>query len=507
LVLAKVARADTIVIMNQPLIIYWSRRDFRLHDNPALYHAIERSHKTGKQMLSLFVLEDYMTEGDPKFQFGYPQRVALSKMLPEYAKNFDQFSIVRGKAGDLFEKLSKDHELEIHVGEDVHPDFYKQIKKIREAGVTIIVHQDQMTISRDLRSGSGRWYSVFTPCKKAAWQDFLDTPVTPLAHPSKSNPANTSVLEKFDLVTVSEVEILQSCNNNWSIQYGDTVVDLSALIRPPDLSQWYWSETEALSKFDHYLASGDLGDYKLNRDSLELDTKGDGKTSKMSLALAWGLISARTLKNKILHHYDGQDFGDLYGTANIGALTYLSELVWREFYKYVLYHQPTMLNEEFQTKFRTIKWVQGAEAKLRFEAWITGKTGYPAVDAAMHQLAQTGWMHNRARMMVASILTKNLGIDWRWGQEYFRAILIDLDEASNNGGWQWGASTGTDPKPIRIFNPYLQAENYDKSGAYQAKWLPTDYDRLSPPLVEHKTARAEALKRYGLASHAPARDY
>ena len=160
------------------------------------------------------------------------------------------------------------------------------------------------------------------------------------------------------------------------------------------------------------------------------------------------------------------------------------------------------MTTEFQARFRgTIDWVEDNEAVRRFIAWIKGETGYGVVDAAMRQLAETGWMHNRSRMIVASILTKNLGVDWRWGQEYFRAALIDLDEASNNGGWQWGASVGTDPKPIRIFNPELQAKNYDTSGAYQKRWLTSDEFSLSAPsvpIVEHKAAREEALKRYGL---------
>jgi deoxyribodipyrimidine photo-lyase len=150
------------------------------------------------------------------------------------------------------------------------------------------------------------------------------------------------------------------------------------------------------------------------------------------------------------------------------------------------------------------------EALKRFTLWIQGKTGYTIVDAAMVELARTGWMHNRARMIVASVLTKNLGVDWRWGQEYFRAMLIDLDEVSNNGGWQWGASVGADPKPIRIFNPYLQAENYDKEGVYQKKWLGAErlMEELEP-IVPHKEARAAALARYGLSERRDgfARDY
>ena len=166
------------------------------------------------------------------------------------------------------------------------------------------------------------------------------------------------------------------------------------------------------------------------------------------------------------------------------------------------------MNQEFQEKFRfKVEWVEDKVAIERFKSWIKGGTGYKIVDAAMMQLKNTGWMHNRARMIVASVLTKNLGVDWRWGQEYFRATLIDLDEASNNGGWQWGASVGADPKPIRIFNPYLQAENYDKEGIYQKKWLGEErYFFDLAPLVEHKDARAEALRRYGLSGNG-ARDY
>jgi len=152
-----------------------------------------------------------------------------------------------------------------------------------------------------------------------------------------------------------------------------------------------------------------------------------------------------------------------------------------------------------------IKWLDDDVAMERFLAWIKGETGYPVVDAAMRQLSQTGWMHNRSRMIVASVLTKNLGVDWRWGQEYFRSVLIDLDEASNNGGWQWAASVGCDPKPIRVFNPYLQAENYDKSEKYQQKWLPKNYQKL--PIIEHKKAREEALFRYGLGQNGSVRDY
>jgi deoxyribodipyrimidine photo-lyase len=194
--------------------------------------------------------------------------------------------------------------------------------------------------------------------------------------------------------------------------------------------------------------------------------------------------------------------------VNQGALTYISELIWREFYRYLFIHNPSLMHIEFQERFRgRVEWVQNEVAYERFMYWIKGGTGYPIVDAAMHQIAETGWMHNRARMIVASILTKNLGVDWRWGQEYFRSALIDLDEASNNGGWQWGASVGADPKPIRIFNPELQASRHDASGEYVKRWLHGGQTPVlmseSIPIVEHTVAREEALRRYGLSSTKP----
>jgi deoxyribodipyrimidine photolyase len=513
--------------MKTKLIIYWSRRDFRLTDNPALYKSIEKSQSKETAFLPIFILENYMTAGDPEFQFGYPSQYFLSQALPIFAENFENFTILQGTVSEVFESLSKEFELEVFVNEDVHSDFYKQVLILKKDGLAVNVFNDQLTIGKDTVSGTGNFYSVFSPFKKNIWQEFLDYPEVGV-----SNPQFATSLDKKTQDTLVNVDgifcyaqgdssayqgqLFNLFNQNRKIKFAGNVLDLDELTSKPDLSDWYWSENEALDIFDTYLNSELLSEYKQNRDSLELDTESkiygekqikiNGKTSKMSLALAWGLVSARTLKNKVLDYY-GQDFSNFHSTTpNQGALCFLSELIWREFYKYIFYHRPEVIDTEFQEKYRgTIQWVDHKTAMERFTAWINGQTGYPAVDAAMNQLAQTGWMHNRARMMVASILTKNLGVDWRWGQEYFRAVLIDLDEASNNGGWQWGSSTGSDPKPIRIFNPYLQAENYDKSGSYQKKWLPSDY--WPNPLVEHKDARSQAMKRYGLNERGASRDF
>jgi deoxyribodipyrimidine photolyase len=511
--------------MKSKLIIYWSRRDFRLTDNPALFKAIAKSKVDSIPFLPIFILENYMTACDSHFQFGYPSQYFLAQALPIFVSRFENFTILQGTISSVFESLKQWFDLEIFVNEDVHPDFYIQIKKLQRDGFAINIYNDQMTARKDTVSGAGNMYSVFTPFKKAIWQQFLDYPEVGPSQPNNAvslSEKNLELLNNVDGIfcyaqddALSRQDQLMSLfNNSRTIKVGKYVLDLDQLVGKPDLDDWYWSENEVIQRFDAYLNSELLSYYKQNRDSLELDTDIkeyksftiSGKTSKMSLALAWGLVSARTLKNKILEYY-GQDFSNpMSTTPNQGAMCFLSELVWREFYKYIFYHRPQVIDTEFQEKFQaTIKWVDDQTALDRFTAWIKGETGYRAVDAAMNQIAKTGWMHNRSRMMVASILTKNLCVDWRWGQEYFRAALIDLDDASNNGGWQWAASVGADPKPIRIFNPYLQAENYDKNGLYQKQWLPKDY--FPSPIVEHKQARSEAMKRYGLNERGAVRDF
>jgi deoxyribodipyrimidine photo-lyase len=495
--------------MKPALTIYWARRDLRLTDNPALSAAVASSIKTNTSFLPLFILEDYMVVGEAEYQFGYPQRWFLTKALPIFARQFPSFALVKGKAVQFLIELSKEYTLTIFVNDDVYQDFYVQVQKLEQADIAIVVCDDALTVDKDTRTDTGNLYSVFTPFKKKVWQKFVtvNEVATPNFHGVRF--ADRESLKLKNVVALDEVSIRRCFSERREMKIGKTVLDLGEVGSVPDLSSWYVSEEEALKHFTSYCVSGGLDAYANNRDSLERDAEGKGGTSKMSLALAWGLVSARTLMTVMRKHFD-EVFDNPFSTrVSQGALTYISELIWREFYRYQLFHHPELMDTEFQERFRgTIAWVDETMAKERFLAWIKGETGYPVVDAAMKQIARTGWMHNRARMIVASVLTKNLGVNWLWGQEYFRAALIDLDEASNNGGWQWGASVGADPKPIRIFNPELQAKNYDGSGAYQAKWL-AEGGLLQPervPIVEHKVAREEALRRYGLAKVEP-RDY
>jgi deoxyribodipyrimidine photo-lyase len=490
--------------MSKTLSLYWVRRDFRLLDNPALFAAVAYVKDHDGEVLPFFVLEDYMREAS----FPTPQRHIIAHALLHFFDKFEHSLCVKGKGAGSVQRLVKTFEkqgymVKVFVNEDVYPDFYKQIKKVTTKGVDIQVCADRIRVNKDVRTGAGNIYSIFTPFKNAVWADMVTREPHPPVDPKKISYAKVSA-EQFTHTFECTTEAFQKLfSKECTVTIADVVYSIPEITQEvQDLSGWYMSEEKALHHFKTFLKEKSH-EYKKERDFLSKEG-----TSKMSLALAWGFVSAGTLIALMKTHY-GESFENPLSSRNESARHYISELIWREFYGYLLHHYSHLMNTEFQEKFRgRIRWVPEAEARVRFLAWVKGETGYAIVDAAMKQVAKSGWMHNRARMIVASVLTKNLGVDWRWGQEYFRAVLIDLDEASNNGGWQWGASVGADPKPIRIFNPYLQTKNYDADGAYQKKWLPSERLVLElPPLVEHKDAREDALARYGLDKKKGVRDY
>jgi deoxyribodipyrimidine photo-lyase len=463
-------------------------------------------------LLPLFILEDYQVADDPRFQFGYPSRWFVGRALPAYFSQFPIGVVVRGRAAQYLIGLDRQFEISVHVNDDIYPDFGLQVEKLRTAGVAVSVANQDLSVSKDVRTGAGTVYSVFTPFKKAVWQSFVTVTTEPAPDFSGLIWLDAAAASTLP-AQIALADVAAQFPLTRRVSYGDTVLDLSESLPLPDLSGWYTTATDARSRLQRLLDTGVIDRYADRRDSLEGDVAGGritgGQTSRLSLALAWGLLSAREIMVTLRERYQTDFPNPFAGGDHHGPCTFISELIWREFYRYQLFHHPELMHTEFQERFRgTIQWETGQEAERRFLAWIRGETGYPIVDAAMRQIAATGWMHNRARMIVASILTKNFGVDWRWGQEYFRASLIDLDEASNNGGWQWGASVGADPKPIRIFNPELQAENYDGSGKYRDQWLSSTTILQSErvPLIEHRVARQEALRRYGLTEETP-RDY
>jgi deoxyribodipyrimidine photo-lyase len=503
---------------NERLVVYWSRRDFRLSDNPALHKAVEFASDLKCPVLPLFILEDYMVSGNPKYQFGHPSREFISRSLPHFVGQFSDFLIFQGKVKETFTKISSQFDIHIFVNEDVHPDFYKQIDSLRKIGLKVNLFKDQMTVDKNTLTGAGNIYSVFTPFKNSVLDNFISekplakvdsSSIKPLSTFGKTYSEKIKNLSK-DCIKKSDINyenIIKRFSNTRLLNVGKHQIDLDKYIERPDLSSWYYTEEDALKLFTKYVKDRKVSEYKNTRDSLDIDADEGKGTSKMSVGLAWGLISARQMISIIKKHYKDMDGSS---GMDIGTSTYISELIWREFYKYLLYHHKELINTEFQEKYRgSIDWVKDNVAYERFIKWIKGETGYEIVDASMKQIEKTGWMHNRSRMIVASILSKNLGVDWRWGQEYFRATLIDIDEASNNGGWQWAASVGADPKPIRIFNPYLQQENYDPDKKYINKWLGKNEEILKSqniPIIEHAKAREEALERYKLRGIKP-RDY
>lgn len=471
-----------------------------MHDNKALSGAVAGCAGGAGQLLPVFVLENYMTRADSDSQFGYPSRYMIAHAVPKFAEQFQVFVAIRGKGAQSLIRLAQQlvsefESITIHVNEDVYSDFTKQVAKIKRAGIAIQVYQDRLTVPHDTVTVQGNVYSVFTPFRNAVWGGFVNATV--------AKKPNLDAVEYLSVQHFSKIKhtiectpdaIWNACSHQRTMLAGDVEYNLDVVLDTiPDLTGWYIDEDAAHKHFTRFLRSH-LGNYNDRRDGLGVDG-----TSHMSVALAWGLVSARMLVHAIRKHFDCEFVSPYSTTDNLGAIQYISELIWREFYAYLLFHNPALMHMEFQQKFRnTIRWTDNIHAHQYFTAWMKGETGYPVVDAAMKEIQLTGVMHNRARMIVSSFLTKHLGVDWRWGQEYFRAMLIDIDECSNNGGWQWGASVGADPKPIRIFNPTLQADKYDRDFAYRTKWLGDSFDpkHYRDPIVEHKQARSNALARY-----------
>ena len=293
-----------------------------------------------------------MTAGDPTFQFGLPSRRFLAEALPSFAQLFPSFALVQGKAVQYFIELATTYELRIFVNDDVYADFYTQVQKLGAAGIRVEVLVDALSVPKETRSQEGKLYSVFTPFKKAVWQKFIAG--KPLPEPAVPHQVQVEkiVATLPGQVPATSEAITALFSKERTLLVGGEVIDLATLTPEPQLSDWYYTEAAARARFVVYLKSGDLDAYATMRDSLELDAVGNGKTSKMSLALAWGLISSRTLLSLMQQHF-AETFDNPFSTrVSQGALTYISELIWREFYRYQLFHHPELMQTEFQERFR-----------------------------------------------------------------------------------------------------------------------------------------------------------
>jgi deoxyribodipyrimidine photo-lyase len=405
--------------------IWWIRRDIRLHDNQTLEAAIRDS----EHLLPLFIIEPaLMDEAAPN------RRAFLLNALADLDRALralgSRLIIREGPAADAFSNLSKDlGEFTIYTHEDFSP-----FSRDRDAAVDNIFSLKtfpSVTLRHptDVLKDDGDPYVVYTPYKNA-WDEY------PLPTPADCLPAPESLPPLPEGISSQELPSAEP------------------------VASFPGTAKEALNRLTKFTAEG-IHHYQSQRDRMDLDG-----TSKLSPYLRFGLVSAREAFAQAQLAFIQAD-GD---QDRAEVRTWMNELVWREFYIAILYHFPGVLDGPFRDKYQDVPW---RDAPEDLKAWQEGKTGFPIVDACMRQLKQTGWMHNRGRMIVASFLTKDLLINWQHGENWFMANLVDGDPAANNGGWQWSAGTGTDAAPyFRIFNPVLQGEKYDPDGAFIAHWVP-----------------------------------
>lgn len=414
-------------------IIVWHRRDLRLHDNTALALAVERS----SQVMPVFILDPaILTRPDTA-----PARVqylleALEDLSQGYQRIGGRLILRHGDPLQILPQLVRAAgATQVIWNQDVEPYAQERDRRVQQAleaaGITTQACQDMLLHGPgEILTQAGDIYSVFTPF----WRNWSSqVKADPYPVPQR---LETPDLDSLAIPTLQDLDM--SCDQ-----------DLPAA-----------GESVALQELDYFCLEGLIFSYDEQRNLPAVEG-----TSRLSPHLRWGTLGIRQVW-QTTRDAEAEVRSD---EAEISLRTWRQELCWREFYKHALATWPHLETLPYRSEFQDFEW---ENPKDHFAAWCEGRTGYPMVDAAMRQLNQTGWMHNRCRMIVASFLTKDLLIDWRWGERYFMQKLVDGDLAANNGGWQWSASVGTDPKPLRIFNPATQAAKFDPEGEYIRRYVP-----------------------------------
>lgn len=428
--------------------VFWFRRDLRLHDNHGLYEAL--SAKLPVIPIFIFdknILDKLENRKDHRVSFIHNTLQELNQKLVDIGSGVKVFY---GYPVDIFKELMKEHDVQhVFTNRDYEPYAQKrdeEVKKLLESsGVKFLDFKDHVLFERkEVVKDNGEPYTVFTPYKRK-WFD---------AAKNKSHSRNI-----FDSYP-SENHLAQFLKWDSKRILGLEEIDFEH------------SDIKAPSR---EVPQKVIKNYDKTRNFPGLEYS----TSRLGVHFRFGTISIREKARKAAAIND----------------TYLNELIWRDFYSQILYNFPFVAERSFKKKYEAIEWRNDEE---EFEAWRMGKTGYPLVDAGMRELNESGYMHNRVRMLVASFLTKHLLIDWRWGEAYFAEKLFDFDLASNNGGWQWAAGCGTDAAPyFRIFNPTTQLDKFDKDRKYVRKWV-KEFGSDSYPnhIVDHKMARQRCLDVY-----------
>jgi deoxyribodipyrimidine photo-lyase len=477
-----------------PRGLMWFRRDLRLTDNAALYHAL----RSCRAVFAVFVFDTALLEGLPRAD----RRVefihaSLAELDAELRRHGGGLIVRHGSGQEEIAQLAKALDVQaVFANRDDEPLAIERDQQVRGAladvGAVLQLHKDRAIFERDeVLTQAGQPYSVFTPYKRA-WlakvddfflkpypvERYLDALAAPPAECAAPLPSLQSL--GFEATNLTELDLPTGSSGGARLfeEFFDSHID----------------------RYD------ELRDYPAKRGP-----------SYLSVHLRFGTVSIRELAG-VAHR--------LAQTGNPGAATWLSELIWREFYFQVLWHHPEVAaGKSFRPEYDKITWHRGKHADGLFDAWCEGRTGYPLVDAAMAQINQSGYMHNRLRMVVASFLCKDLGLDWRRGEAYFALHLNDFELASNNGGWQWASSSGCDAQPwFRIFNPVTQSQRFDPEGKFIRRYLP----QLAPlpdaaihapwtaspveleaaglvlgrdyplPVVDHAQAREQTLQRYSV---------
>ena len=429
--------------MKQEIAIFWFRRDLRLDDNAGLYHALKGEYP----VLPLFIfdkeiLDKLEDKKDRRVEFIHHQLVDLKSKLNSI--NSDLI-VEYGDVKDVWMKLLNSYLIKaVYINHDYEPNAIKRDNLLKELfnikNISFNTYKDQCIFEKnEVTKDDGKPYTVFTPYSKK-WRLKLNDFYL------KSYPTE-KYFNKF-----YKVQLLQKLLNLEEIGF----------------------EASGANFPNKETTLGLIKNYTQNRDFPAV--KG---TSMLGVHFRFGTISIREKARKALHVND----------------TWINELIWRDFYMMILYHFPHVAQFSFRPEYDKIEW---RNDEVEFKAWCQGKTGYPIVDAGMRELNETGFMHNRVRMIVASFLTKHLLIDWRWGEAYFAKKLLDFDLSANNGGWQWAAGCGTDAAPyFRVFNPQLQTEKFDKEMKYVKKWVPEVFSSYyTKPIVKHEFARNRCLEAY-----------
>ncbi len=423
------------------LAVFWFRRDLRLEDNAGLSAALNSGH----QVLPIFIFDTDILENLPKddarVSFIYN---SLLNIHNELAEEGGALLIKHGKPIEVWNQLLQEYPIKkVFFNKDYEPYATKRDQEITDLlaskGVVAYAHKDQVIFERsEVTKDDGKPYTVYTPYKKK-WLTHFNAPNYKL--PEYNCPKISFYKHSIDFPPLKTIGF-----------------------------------TASAIKVKPYTFHG-VDTYEEHRDYPAEDA-----TSYLSPHLRFGTVSILKMVKMAAKRNE----------------TFLSELIWREFFMQILYHFPHVVTENFKPQYDAIQWRNNEE---EFKQWCEGKTGYPIVDAAMRQLNKTGYMHNRVRMVTASFLCKHLLVDWRWGEAYFAEKLLDYELSSNNGNWQWCAGTGCDASPyFRVFNPSSQQQKFDKNFDYIRTWI-QDFDTPSypQPIVDHKMARERAINTYKMA--------